>query len=84
MKFALNSDPEPDLHNINLYTKFGENPLTYTQIIIGENPLTYTQIIIQKWKYWRTDQSIADRRTDGFAGRSLSKNDKNCPLAILN
>ena len=28
------SDPKPDLHNINRYTKFGENSLIFTQVII--------------------------------------------------
>ena len=28
------SKPKPDLHNINAYTKFGENPLMFTQVII--------------------------------------------------
>ena len=26
--------PNPDLHNINADTKFGENPLKFTQVII--------------------------------------------------
>ena len=38
------SSPKPDLHNINAYTKF------------GENPLTFTQVIIRKWKYRRMDR----------------------------
>ena len=28
------SNPKPDLHNINAHTKFGENPLIFTQVII--------------------------------------------------
>ena len=28
------SNPKPDLHNINAHTKFGENPLMFTQAII--------------------------------------------------
>ena len=28
------SNPKPDLHNINAHTKFGENPLKFTQVII--------------------------------------------------
>ena len=28
------SNPKPDLHNINAHTKFGENPLTFTQVIV--------------------------------------------------
>ena len=27
------SNPKPDLHNINAHTKFGENPLKFTQVI---------------------------------------------------
>ena len=27
------SNPKPDLHNINAHTKFGENPLMFTQVI---------------------------------------------------
>ena len=29
-----NSNPKPDLHNINEHTKFGENPLMFTKVII--------------------------------------------------
>ena len=28
------SNPKPDLHNINAHTKFGENLLMFTQVII--------------------------------------------------
>ena len=28
------SNPKPDLHNISAHTKFGENPLTFTQVLI--------------------------------------------------
>ena len=28
------NNPKPDLHNINAHTKFGENPLMFTQVII--------------------------------------------------
>ena len=28
------NNPKPDIYNINAYTKFGENPLTFTQVII--------------------------------------------------
>ena len=28
------SNPKPELHNINAHTKFGENPLMFTQVII--------------------------------------------------
>ena len=27
------SKPKPDLHNINVHTKFGENPFMFTQVI---------------------------------------------------
>ena len=27
------SNPKPDLHSINAHTKFGENPLMFTQVI---------------------------------------------------
>ena len=27
------SNPKLDLHNINTYTKFGENPLAFTQVL---------------------------------------------------
>ena len=33
------SNPKPALHNINAHTKF------------DENPLTYTKVIVRKWKY---------------------------------
>ena len=29
-----NNNPKPDLHNINAHTKFRENPLMFTQVII--------------------------------------------------
>ena len=28
------SNPKPDLHNINAHTKFGQNSLMFTQVII--------------------------------------------------
>ena len=28
------SNPKPDIHNINIHTKFGENPLMFTKVII--------------------------------------------------
>ena len=43
------SNPKPDLHSINSHTKF------------GENPLMFTQVIIQKWKM---DGRTYVRRTD--------------------
>ena len=44
------SNPKPDLHNINAHTKFGENPLMFTQVIIRER---------------KTDGRTTDGRTDG-------------------
>ena len=46
------SNLKPYLHSINAYTKFGENPLTFTRGIVRER------------KYGRT----YDRRADGRAG----------------
>ena len=37
------NNPKPDPQNINVHTKF------------GENPLTFTQVIVRKWKYGQTD-----------------------------
>ena len=47
------SNPKPDLHNINAHTKFGENPLKFTQVIIWN----------KKQMDRRTD-GWTDRRTD--------------------
>ena len=33
------SNPKLDLHNINAHTKFGENPLTFTQVIIRKRKM---------------------------------------------
>ena len=43
------SNPKPDLHNINAHTKFGENPLMFTQVIIRKR---------------KTDGQADIRRTD--------------------
>ena len=48
------SNPKPDIHNINAHTKF------------GENPLMFTQVIIQKRK---TDWGMDRRTTDGWMDR---------------
>ena len=48
------SNPKPDLHNINAHTKFGENPLMFTQVIIRKRK--------------RTDGRADVRRTDGHTG----------------
>ena len=34
------SNPKPDLYNINAHTKFGENPLMFTQVIIWKRKQT--------------------------------------------
>ena len=36
------SNPKPDLHNINAHTKIGENPLTFTQLIILKRKYGWT------------------------------------------
>ena len=46
------SNPKPDIHNINAHTKF------------GENPLKFTQVIVRKQKYGWTDIRQTDRHTD--------------------
>ena len=33
------SNPKPDLHNNNAHTKFGENPLMFTQVIIRKQKM---------------------------------------------
>ena len=49
------SNPKQDLHNINAHTKF------------GENPLTFTQVLVRKWKYISTydRERTNDRQADG-------------------
>ena len=51
------SNPTQDIHNINAQTKF------------EENPLTFTQVIVTKQKYGRMDlrqtDGRADEQTDG-------------------
>ena len=44
------SNPKPDLHNINAYTKFGENPLMFIQVIIQKQNM---------------DGQMTDRQTHG-------------------
>ena len=46
------SNPKPDLYNINAHAKS------------GENPLTFTQVIIRKRKYGWTDDRQTDEQTD--------------------
>ena len=45
------SNPKPDLYNINAHTKFGENPLMFTQVIIRKR---------------KTDGRTTDARIDGL------------------
>ena len=47
------SNTKPDLHNINAHTKFGENPLMFTQVIIWK----------QKTDGWM-DVRLMDGQTD--------------------
>ena len=49
------SNPKPDLHNINAHTKFGENPLMFTQVIIRKRKTD-----------GRTDDGRTDGQTDGL------------------
>ena len=50
------SNPKPDLHNINAHTKFGENPLMFTQVII----------LKRKTDVWRTDRWTDSRKTNAI------------------
>ena len=49
------SNPKPDLHNISAHTKFGENPLIFTQAIIRKR---------------NTDGRTTDGRMDGHSNNS--------------
>ena len=49
------SNPKPDLHNINAHTKFGENPLMFTQVIIRKRKTD-----------GRTTDGGMDGQTDGL------------------
>ena len=49
------SNPKQDLYNINAHTKFGENPLMFTQVIIRKGKT-----------HGQTDDGRTDRQTDGF------------------
>ena len=53
------SNPKPDLYNINACTKFGENPLIFTQVIVW------------KRKSGRTDRHTTDELTDVYFCVSL-------------
>ena len=54
------SNPKPDLYNINAHTKF------------GENPLVFTQVIIQKRKTDETDIPQTDGQTDGLDSQTTN------------
>ena len=45
-EFCPINNPDSDLHNFNAYTEF------------GENPLTFTQVIVRKRKYGRTERNL--------------------------
>ena len=49
------SNSKPDLHNIHAHTKSGENPLTFTQVIIRKRKNGWTDV-------WGTDERM-DTRT---------------------
>ena len=55
------SNPKPDLHNINAQTKFGENPLLFTQVIIRKQK-TDRQTDLRLMDGWMDKQT--DRHTD--------------------
>ena len=47
------SNPKPDFHNINAHTKFGENPLMFTQVIIQKQKTdrqtdSWTELKVEK------------------------------------
>ena len=46
------SNPKPDLYSINAHTKFGENPLMFTQVIILKRKTD------RRMDDWRTDRHI--------------------------
>ena len=49
------SNPNPDLHNINAHTMF------------GENPLLFTQVIVRKQKYWGVSGRQLRQKSTKFA-----------------
>ena len=60
------SDPETDLHNIKAHTKFHENPLMFSQVIILK---------------WKTDGwQLMDRQMDGQTHRCPRWNHNTLPL----
>ena len=46
------SNPKPDLYNINAYTKFGESPLIFTQVISSghdKSEMSWANNSIKDW-----------------------------------
>ena len=52
------SNPKPDLHNSNAHTKFSENPLMFTQVIIRIRK--YGRVSGRKLKLPKTLTKFAD------------------------
>ena len=46
------SNPKPDLLNVNAYSKFGENPLFFTQVIVWKENMGVSRAG-NSVKYWR-------------------------------
>ena len=64
------SNPKPDHHNINAHTKFGENPLMFTQVIIRKrNTDGRTD---GRTTDWRTDRQTHGRPTWNHNAQPLS------------
>ena len=62
------SNPKPDLHNINAHTKFGENPLKFTQVIIQKRKTdgqTEVRQMDGRTEVRQTDGGTTDGRTHG-------------------
>ena len=38
------SNPKPNLHTINAYTKFGENPLIFTEVILQKQKYRHVAV----------------------------------------
>ena len=56
------SNHKPDLHNINAHTKFGENPLTFTQVIIRKRKT-------DGWTYDGQTQGLKDDQRETIIPR---------------
>ena len=66
------SNPKPDLHNINAHTKFGENPLMFTQVIIRKRKMD-----------GRMDVRQTDGQTDGLTHGIPTWNHNTPPLLCV-